>query len=148
MRIMIAALMAFCVYAIPATSLADGHMKPSGTPPLTKKVQNDATFLTGGLGDEELAKLRAMDDDYNVRVVLTREDGAYLSKIDIVITDREGKTLIETNTRGPIFLAELKPGRYFLRASTEGRTTEKRSIDIPTVRDQVRLYVALESKSD
>lgn len=114
-------------------------------PPLSPQVQNGIRFLTGGIGNQEQEKLRELDDDYNVRVALTRDDGAYLSNIHIAIEDRAGETLLETTTRGPILLAELAPGRYVMRASSEDRTTERRIIDVPKNRDPVRLYVALEN---
>lgn len=63
--------------------------------------------------------------------------------MDVVIEDAAGAPLVETTTRGPILLAQLEPGRYVIRAAYEGRTTERRLIDVPKERDQVRLYVAL-----
>lgn len=119
----------------------------AAAPPFEPQTQNDVTFLSGGIGQQERDALRALDD-YNVRVALTRADGAYLSDIHVVVEDADGKPLIDTTTRGPIFLAELAPGRYRIQASTDGRTTERRVIDVPTERDQVRLYVALEEAGE
>jgi len=119
----------------------------AAAPPLVPQVQNGVRFLTGGIGDREQKELRELDDDYNVRVAMTREDGAYLADVDVVLENRSGKALLETTTRGPILLAELAPGRYVMRASSEGRTTERRVIDVPREHDQIRLYVALEDAS-
>lgn len=112
-------------------------------PPLEAQVQSGVRFLSGGLGEGERDRLRALDDDYNVRVALTNAEGAYLHAVDVVVEGKDGRKLVETTTRGPIFLAQLDPGRYLLRASAEGRTTERRVIDVSPERDQTRLYVAL-----
>jgi hypothetical protein len=119
----------------------------AAAPPLQPQMQSGVTFLTGGIGQGERDRLRGLDDDYNVRVALTQADGAYLADIRVAIEDANGTSLVETTTRGPIFLAELAPGRYVLRASKQGRTTERRVIDVPKDRDQVRLYVALVDSS-
>ncbi len=126
--------------AVPAAAEGPDVAAPA---PLQPQVQNGIRFLSGGVGDREQAELRELNDDYNVRIALTRADGAYLSSVDVVIEDAAGTPLVETTTRGPILLAQFEPGRYVIQAAYEGRTTERRLIDVPKQEDQVRLYVAL-----
>ncbi len=116
--------------------------------PLMPQMQNGISFLTGGIGDREQERLRELDDDYSLRVALTRADGAYLADVKVVIEDKAGHNLVETTTRGPILLADLAPGRYLMRATFEGRMAERRVIDIPKDRDQVRLFVAIEEMGE
>jgi hypothetical protein len=138
----LAGVVSLILFAFPAA--AEDSADVAAPAPLAPQSQNGATFLTGGVGDREQAELRKLDDDYNVRIALTNADGAYISRVDVVIEDAAGRSLIETTTRGPIVLAQLEPGRYRLQARSEGRTTERRVIDVPKNAEAVRLYVALE----
>lgn len=133
------------IASIVALGVASAGADPDAAspPPLTPETQNGVKFMTGGVSDSEQAKLRELGDAYNLRVALTNAEGAYLSDVDVVIEDASGKILLEANTRGPILLARLEPGRYHLKAMQEGRTTERRTVDVPRQEDQVRLYVAL-----
>lgn len=141
MRSLLATLAALSL-AFGAQALAvEGEEAPDS--PLTPRVQNGVLFVSGGVGDREQRRLRELEGDYNVRVALTNAEGAYLQRVDFAIEDDSGRSLVEATTRGPIVLVRLEPGRYLLRAATEGRSAERRVIDVPEGGDPVRLYVAL-----
>jgi hypothetical protein len=112
-------------------------------PPIRPQTQNGVEFVTGGVGDREQAQIRELGNEYNLHLVLTNAEGAYLSDVDVVIEKASGKPLVETRARGPMLLARLTPGRYRIRTEAEGRTDERRVVDITAHRDATRLYVAM-----
>ena len=117
---------------------------PEAAPlPLQVQTQNGIRFLSGGVGQDEQHQIARLGRDYSVRVALTAPGGAYLSDVNVVIEDAAGKPLVQTTTQGPILFAQLAPGHYRLQASSQGRRTEQRMIDVPKAGSQVRLYVAL-----
>ncbi|SMC19133.1 Carboxypeptidase regulatory-like domain-containing protein [Andreprevotia lacus DSM 23236] len=85
-----------------------------------------ADFISGGVGDEELAQIRSQRGDYNVHVLLTEKSGAYLSGVHVVVSDRNGQVVIDTETRGPYFYARLPAGQYTLVASSDGHTQTRK----------------------
>jgi hypothetical protein len=134
---------AICCACLASPALAE-QPDVSAPPPLTPVVAGDVTFLTGGVGESEQAAIRKMTGDYNVRITLTRPDGAFLSGVDVQLESASGHSLIHTRTRGPMMLVRLDPGRYVLKASEQGHTPERRVIDVAKGGDPVQLYVALE----
>lgn len=98
-------------------------------------------FLSGGVGQAEQQAIHNTKG-YDLRMVLTRPDGAYLADVDVRIKDASGRTVLDTTTNGPFLLAQLPPGRYRIRAEVEGRRTEHRTVHI-TPKGETRLFVAM-----
>jgi hypothetical protein len=111
---------------------------------LTPQTQNGVHFVSGGVGKREQAAIDEMQSDYNVRVTLSDPAGRYLTGVELSIETNDGKRLVQTTTKGPIFLAKLDAGRYALRASQPSRMTERRVFDVPHNRkEHVRLFVTM-----
>lgn len=88
------------------------------------------SILTGGIGDEELATLKAAESDYTAKLVFTGEGGMYLSDVDVVVRDSAQRELAHVVTQGPIMLIQLPAGTYQVKASTEGHTlTQPLTVD-------------------
>ncbi|GLS03207.1 hypothetical protein GCM10007860_03500 [Chitiniphilus shinanonensis] len=79
-------------------------------------------FVTGGVGDEELASLNAVKPQYNVRLLLTQKDGAYVAGVPVTVVDRKGTTILESESKGPYFFVQLPDGNYRISATYEGKT--------------------------
>ncbi|TJZ69009.1 carboxypeptidase regulatory-like domain-containing protein [Chitiniphilus eburneus] len=79
-------------------------------------------FVTGGVGDEELASLNAVKPQYNVRLLLTQKDGAYIAGVPVTIVDRKGATVLEAESKGPHLFVQLPDGSYRISATYEGKT--------------------------
>jgi hypothetical protein len=91
--------------------------------------QGDIRYVSGGVGDEQQKALKAMPG-YNLEVTFAAIEGNYLGGADLAITKaRSEKPILSTTTAGPIFMAELPPGRYELRATANGKT-ETRTVDV------------------
>lgn len=111
---------------------------------LQPQVENGITFVSGGIGAAEQAAIAALSSSYSLQLVFSAPGGAYLSAVDVVLLDGAGKTLLETSTRGPMFLAKLPPGRYQMRAGTSGYTPVDRAIEVPADGSQLKVEVRLE----
>jgi len=79
------------------------------------------TFVSGGVGENALAELRAREKEFNLKLVFTLTEGNYLADVAVRLTDAAGKTVIDHVTEGPIFMARLPRGTYTVTASYNGK---------------------------
>src|SRR5690606_10955023 len=75
-------------------------------------VRNDITYVTGGVGDEEMEMLREVGSDFNVQLMLAASGGAYISNAFIRILDSAGTELMSAKDAGPYLYVSLPPGKY------------------------------------
>ena len=97
--------------------------------PLDEQSANGVTYVTGGVGGDESAALRAAASRYALEVELVAKGtplGEHLSDAMVEVRDAAGKTLVSTPTKGPFFLANLPPGRYTVVARSKGASREAR----------------------
>ena len=80
-------------------------------------------FMTGGIGDEERAQIKAAEKDYNLKVVSADRSGAYRGATQVIIMDSKGRKLLDLDAE-PVLLGSLPVGHYTLSAKTEGKTKE------------------------
>ena len=84
---------------------------------LEPKTQNNTTFISGGVGKDEAQLADAISRyGYNVQLVFAEQTGAFLADVNLHITDAAGKTVLDTVSDGPMFLAGLPPGQYRVAA--------------------------------
>ena len=106
-----------CVGAAPAFAADTVPAKPG------------VAFVSGGVGENALAELKAREKEFNLKLVFTLTEGNYLADVGVRIADAGGRTVIEHVTEGPIFLARLPRGAYTVTATYNGRTqTRKLSV--------------------
>jgi hypothetical protein len=82
------------------------------------------TYITGGIGDEERAALQSVKNHYNLSVMSAGASGAFAGDTHITIRDSQGTPLVDTDA-GPLFYANLPPGRYTVEATSEGQMRDK-----------------------
>ncbi|MCU0842544.1 MAG: carboxypeptidase-like regulatory domain-containing protein [Thiobacillaceae bacterium] len=88
-------------------------------------------YMSGGVGKGERERLRQAAEDYNLKLVFhTREQGAFLARVQVTIRDPDGKALIRTTSDGPWFYVRLPPGPYHVTGEVRGITVG-RMIDVP-----------------
>ncbi|GAB7129273.1 carboxypeptidase regulatory-like domain-containing protein [Silvimonas sp. JCM 19000] len=80
---------------------------------------NGAEYVSGGVGDEEMAQLKSVEKDYNMRLLFTGRDGEYQSGVKVQVTDAKGNVALDTTTSGPYLLAKLPAGRYKVNAQLD-----------------------------
>lgn len=85
---------------------------------------NNIRFLSGGVGADEQAEMKAAEADYPLKVTFASPDGAFLSDVQVDIKDAKGIDILSLLTDGPILLVDLKPGSYTLTASNGSQMKE------------------------
>lgn len=89
------------------------------------------TFVSGGAGEEAVDRLRAMESDFNLKMVFALKSGEYAADVKVQVIDPSNKVVLDTLTEGPWLLAKLPPGRYQVNA-TYGRSTDRRTVAVAT----------------
>ncbi len=109
--------------SVPSTPSSSVPSTPSDDT-LQAKLAGSITYITGGIGDEERHTLEAAKKDYNLYVLNSDKDGAYIGDARVLIRDAKDHTLLDT-TAGPLFYANLPTGTYIVEASLGGKTQKK-----------------------
>jgi hypothetical protein len=104
---------------------ADARVQTSGS----------VTYVSGGVGDDSIAKLESLAKDFNLKLVFALQSGNYVSDVKVVIADGKGKTLVDAMSAGPWFLVKLPAGSYQIVATFAGKDV-KRSVTIGTAKLQ------------
>lgn len=104
----------------PLASAADGAM--------VRNV-NGIAHASGGVGDQSMNQLGALSANFNLKLVFALNSGNYVSDVGVRIMNGAGKTLLETTSDGPLFMARLPQGKYQIAATLSGNTI-KRQITI------------------
>ncbi|MGE3622832.1 MAG: hypothetical protein AB7H77_03010 [Bdellovibrionales bacterium] len=91
--------------------------------------QNGISYVSGGIGEQETDALESQASNYNLRLISSDKDGAYVPDTDLVIKSREGGELISVKDAGPLFYAKLPPGQYVVEAA-QGSARKERNITI------------------
>lgn len=102
-----------------ATSVADSALPPINT-------QAGIPYLSGGIGSDESAAIKAAASRYSLSVTLASlQDGrnVYLSSVPVTVTDASGSVVLDVVSDGPYLLADLPPGHY--RVSARFQDQEK-----------------------
>jgi hypothetical protein len=88
--------------------------------PLEAQTVGGISYITGGIGDEELAQIKASEHQYNVHLLMNAPGGAFIGDVGVRITDATGVELLSIEGAGPYFYARLAPGTYTLELNGEG----------------------------
>ncbi len=95
----------------------------------TVKTTGGIPHVSGGIGDDSIAKMESMARDYNLKLVFALQSGNYVTDVKVVIGDAKGKTLLDATSTGPWLLAKLPAGNYQIVATFEGKAV-KRSVTV------------------
>lgn len=94
------------------------------------QTQGGISFVVGGVGDNSQDAMRSLAHNYDLRLIFVQKpSGEYLADVGVTVENAHGKTLLDTNADGPLFYAQLPPGRYKVSATSNGRTLTH-SIDV------------------
>jgi hypothetical protein len=97
---------------------AQAHVEAAPTP----QTKGAVTYVTGGVGADEREQLKAIEKDFNVKLIFSLADGAFIADVGVVVRDANGKVVLTEQAQGPIFLMRLPPGTYMVEATFEGKT--------------------------
>jgi len=96
------------------------------------RPRTDATtgieYVQGGAGEQEMLAVKAMQSQYPLHLVFSRNNGEYIVPDRITVSSSQRVVLNVVNA-GPALLAKLPPGRYSVQADYLG-STQRRNVDI------------------
>jgi hypothetical protein len=88
---------------------------------LTPVIQQDVTYLCGGVGKEEVTYMKKEAKGYDLMLTFAARDGAYLADVDVDIKNAKGDPVLQAKCDGPLMLVDLpKSGSYRVHAEAAG----------------------------
>jgi hypothetical protein len=115
-------------------------------PPATAP-QASAAVLSGGVGEESRAQLKAREHEFNLKLVFTLVEGNYLADVRVAVRNAAGKVIVEHVADGPFLLAQLPPGSYTVTAAYGGQP-QTRTIQVGDRLQTVHMQWRSDSPAD
>ena len=100
--------------------------------PLQIMQAGEYTFVTGGVGDEELAQLRSTEHNYNVRLLIAGMKGEYIGDASIRVRDMKDQGLFTASDAGPYFYVSLPSGSYIFEITTADGNMKAIKVNVPS----------------
>lgn len=110
----------------------------AGTPVV--KTQGNVTYVSGGIGQDEVESMRKMAPDYNLRLMFVGTGGEYLADIDTRIRAANGTVVLAVVSEGPLLYVRLPSGSYRVSATYNG-VVRQAMVTVPAHRSAVRTVV-------
>jgi len=86
-------------------------------------------MYSGGIGDDEIDYIKNVEHQFDLKLLFTEENGVFLSDVPVSISDRQGNTVVNTVSSGPILLLNLPDGTYTVTA-TEGDKGQQTKVSL------------------
>jgi len=113
---------AYAYTVVPEEMIPEDAAEPDMSA-VTPVTVGDVTYLSGGVGKAESVAMRGNAKNYALEVVFVEKSGAleeYLSEVKLQIQDSGKNTVLDIDTEGPYFLANLPQGKYQVSAEYNG----------------------------
>jgi hypothetical protein len=85
------------------------------------------SYVSGGIGTDLRDQLSSHANDFNLKLVFALTSGEYVSGVRVAIVDAAGKTILDTTSEGPWFLAKLAAGNYQIVATFSGKAVKRQA---------------------
>ena len=102
--------------------LSTGHAHGADA---TVKTTGGIPHISGGIGNDSIAKMETMARDFNLKLVFALQSGNHVTDVQVVIVDAKGKTLLQTTSMDPWLFASLSPGSYQITAPLSGKDVKR-----------------------
>lgn len=89
------------------------------------RQSGNISYISGGVSEEARDSLHTAAQGFNLKLILATKSGAYLSDVDIAVSDAQGKRILDAKSNGPWFYAKLPSGKYDIAASSNGTTVHQ-----------------------
>ena len=90
-------------------------------PTLSWHDQGGVLYVSGGIGEAELDWIKQSGREFGLRLLLAEQSGAYVTGVHVLISDGQGKTVLDIADAGPYLLAKLPMGAYRIDTTYQGR---------------------------
>jgi hypothetical protein len=129
------------VIVLAVASIVTGLAAAAGPPALQTKSQGSITYVSGGVGDDQMAAMKALAPGFNLSLTFaSAKTGEYLANSLVTIEDANGQVVLRDIADGPLFYVSLPPGRYTITAETDG-SSQVRTVNITDRRmNRIVLY--------
>ena len=94
------------------------------------KTKNGFTYMCGGIGSDESAYMKHAAKKYDRMSTFARQDGSYLADININISDKSGKTTLQTTCSGPIMLVKFPHAGTYNIGADDGGNMQKKTVQV------------------
>jgi len=96
-----------------------------------EEVGPNQKYMSGGVGVEERNAMETQAaKGYDLKLVFAITPGNYLSFVDVKINDQSGKPVVNAQSNGPWFYADLPKGSYTVVADYDGQQkSQKVTVD-------------------
>lgn len=104
----------------------------SSLPPVHKS--GGVEYLTGGVGSDQSTAIERASKQWPLTLEFAVKDKShadFAADVNTVVRDAKGHPVIQVDSAGPFVLAKLKPGRYVVDASLDGKTLHERVLVKP-----------------
>ena len=88
-------------------------------------VAADITYVTGGIGEEEMSSTKSDKNNFNTQLLFTDKAGHYRADVQVTITSKQGETVVNAENAGPLFYTTLPAGKYTLALTADGKTAKR-----------------------
>lgn len=96
--------------------------------PQVKKM-GEVSYVSGGVGKPEREQLQALEKEFNLKLVFAQANGKYVANVRIVLSDAQGRKLLEHVANGPFFMVRVPAGEYSVTATFGGKP-QTRKIEV------------------
>lgn len=93
-----------------------------------EQTENGISYITGGIGDEELAELNAQEKNYNTRILLKATNGEFMGDVALRVLDKKNNVILSVDAAGPYFFTNLPAGSYIVEAKSSKGTVKTAKI--------------------
>ncbi len=89
-------------------------------------TRGGVSFVAGGIDVASQERLKAIEKEFNLKLVFTLVEGNYVADVGITVKDAAGKSVIQHVADGPFFMAKLPAGTYSVSAVYDGKTQTRK----------------------
>ena len=136
----------FPVIAVLSGAMSSHFVSPVAAQQLALKNFNGGSYVSGGFGMDERARLRSIAKGENLELSFALRNKEYLDGANVRIKNSKGATVLETVSEGPLFYATLPAGAYTVSATALGKTLTQ-NVQVPT-KGQARVYFAWNASNE
>lgn len=90
-----------------------------------ESTPGEIPYVSGGIGEEELAVIQLVRNDFNLHLLFADKSGAYLSGVEVVITAAPDRRLLDIQDAGPFLFVRLPAGSYRIQARYAGQPAQQ-----------------------
>lgn len=102
-------------------------------PALPLEVMNagGVHYITGGIGDEELAQLKSVEGDFNLQALIASTAGEYMGGLHVRVLGEDGQQILQADDAGPYFYAALPAGHYTIEVTNREGVAKAGQVNVP-----------------